>query len=459
VHKGCVTTAILGIDVCPVNSCLDDYFLRIVAELDCTAIWWDTISLPTTPGIRKVEIDTMHYKYRDATHTVVHDNYLVNFEWAKDGSPCVALVLSSWFTRGWTALELHESKSVKVLFKGPDPQHPIIKDLDTDILAADPRYATRAYWIASSIIRRLHHPVGNTRDLLTILRPRATCRLEDRTTISGLLANLEPPNCPQCDEIPNDYTFKRINEHIKRHTTRMVLTKLGKVGCTSLIHGLKPMNDSGPFCWTPEAVHDMPVNSGGDLQVSIFGDGMLSVDRDGRAVGSWMYRGLTHDDAASNVVPMNASNQLAATRIREALQNWQNCLILRESWQDKGPALLAATVGKEYVDGSTITDCRYVGAVIVHHDANPWFGGYDARYAYGTVRFGNEKGRPDVRARDVVQLRDAPSTANVTAVPSYSQDQDSYEGDSEEISEDGEEDGWISSDSDGPRRPNNMFRY
>src|SRR4051794_40024482 len=109
-----------------VHCCLDAYFRRITARLNCTGFWWDTISLPTDDKVRKREIDTMHHKYRSATHTVVHDNYLVDFEWADDGTPCIALVLSSWFTRGWTALELHESKSVKVLYKGPDPQNPLI---------------------------------------------------------------------------------------------------------------------------------------------------------------------------------------------------------------------------------------------------------------------------------------------------------------------------------------------
>ena len=425
-----------------VNRCLDEYFLRIVKRLDCTAFWWDTISLPTTPDIRKREIDKMHYIYREATHTVVHDNSLVDFKWADDGSPCVALVLSSWFTRGWTALELHESrKSVKVLYKGPDPDNPLIKDLDRDILAVDPRYATRAHWIASSIIRRLRRPIENVRDLLSILRPRSTCRTADRTSISGLLADLEPSTCPQCNESPFLATKgmkqeeaapirKRIKNHIKTHTTRRVLTKLGKVGYTSLIHGLEPMHDSGAFSWTPQALHKMSVHSGGDLRPGIFGDGLLSVDVEGRAVGSWFYRSLTPDDADWIVEPMEHSSLKTDRRIRKALRNWQNCLILRESWQDRGPALLAAKISTYSVDGGSITDCRYVGAVNVSYDANPCGEGYDRRYKYGTIRFGND-------------------------VP---EDDDGSSIESEEIPEDGEEEGWISTDSEGPRRPRNMFR-
>jgi hypothetical protein len=435
-----------------VNRCLNDYFARIAGRENCSAIWWDTISLPTNPKIRLQEIHKMQNTYRDATHTIVHDNGLLDFEWADDGSPCVALVLSAWFTRGWTALELHVSRrSLKVLYKGPNPQTPLIKDLDKDILAHDPRNTTRAHWIASSIIRRLRQRVENVRDMLSILRPRATCRVKDRTTIAGLLADLDPPTCTECTNPPfeDDPEAKKqaFNKHVEMHTTRRVLTTLGKVGCASLIHDKEPMENSGPFSWTPSAVHDMPVNSGGDLQPGIFGDGMLDVDQYGRVMGSWHYRGLTRDDAAYFVEAIDSDNEGMVTRITDALRHWQNCLILRELPQDKGPALLATTVGKESVNGRTITDCHYVGGVTVRADNNPYGESYDIRYSYGTVRFGNENGRPDMRARDIVQLRDA--------APS---DEESYNGeDSEEVPEDGEEEGWISSDSDGPRRPRGMF--
>ncbi|KAF3932356.1 hypothetical protein ABW20_dc0108451 [Dactylellina cionopaga] len=99
-----------------VHDGLDKFWRDIVERLGCTAYWWDTISLPTSPAIRRREINGMHWKYAAATHVVIHDNYLLNFDWSEDGSPCVALVLGSWFTRGWTSLELHAAKSVKVLW-------------------------------------------------------------------------------------------------------------------------------------------------------------------------------------------------------------------------------------------------------------------------------------------------------------------------------------------------------
>jgi hypothetical protein len=71
--------------------------------------------------------------YGKAACTVIHDRYLLNYECADDDSPCVALVFSPWFIRGWTALELIMSKMIKVPFKGPNELEPVIKDLDEDL--------------------------------------------------------------------------------------------------------------------------------------------------------------------------------------------------------------------------------------------------------------------------------------------------------------------------------------
>lgn len=70
----------------------------------------------------------MHLNYSNAAATLVHDEYLMEYRWADDGGPCLALVLSPWFTRGWTALELIMLKTVLVLYKGED-ELPIVKNL------------------------------------------------------------------------------------------------------------------------------------------------------------------------------------------------------------------------------------------------------------------------------------------------------------------------------------------
>ncbi|KAK3372213.1 hypothetical protein B0H63DRAFT_290051 [Podospora didyma] len=154
-----------GDDKDKVNTCLYDYFASIVANEGCGGIWWDTISLPMEPDARKKAISNMHLNYASAEWTVVHDRYLLDVDWRNDSTHSLALVLSPWFTRGWTALELAKSKTVKVLFKGDHPNRPIVKDLDKDILAADPACSSRAHWIASSLIRRLRKPITGVSDV------------------------------------------------------------------------------------------------------------------------------------------------------------------------------------------------------------------------------------------------------------------------------------------------------
>ena len=105
-----------------VNLCLYEYFATIAARLDCTGIWWDAISIPTDRDARSAAISAMLKNFEMAKVTLVHDQDLVNFEWKEDGSPAVAMILSSWFTRGWTAAELWASRfhPVKVLFADPN---------------------------------------------------------------------------------------------------------------------------------------------------------------------------------------------------------------------------------------------------------------------------------------------------------------------------------------------------
>jgi hypothetical protein len=446
-----------------VNGCLREYFLRIVTRLGGSAMWWDTISLPTTDVLRRKSIETMHIQYRQAECTVVHDEGLLNFDWDKKdedyGPPCVALVLSSWFTRGWTALELYESKRVKVLYKGKDPDTPLILDLDDHLLASDPSRATRGHWIASSMIRRLRR-IGSVRDMLTIMQPRITCNVDDRTAIFGLFANLKPSCCKRCNRVPDEFTRDRIKRHIRRHTTRRVLRKMKQIEHASLIHGKAPMFNSGHFSWAPEAVYEMPVEVGGDPKEGSPSE-PLTVDRNGCVVGGWYYRALTQDDASKYLLPMNTSYKPNVLRVKEALKNWENCVLLREHWQDKGPALLVATIAKGtyarkiYVDGkeedgmASCIDCRYICAVEVSNEFNLYGGDYRHSYGFDAIRLGNENGRPSVKAREVLEMIEIPRNDHNEF---ESEDDDEDEDDDDvDIPKDGEDEPPedIGSDDDG----------
>lgn len=370
-----------------VNDCLWSYFADIACELGSEGLWWDTISIPSEKEARRKAINSMHHYYADAQYTVIHDEYLLQFEWADDGSPCLALVLSPWFTRGWTALELSMSRKVKVLYKGKTPGKPLIKDLDDDVLAHDPGQVTRAHWIASSQIRRLRKPVENVSDLLTTLHPRSTSRESDKIIIAGLLARLE------------NYDYYK---HSLEETTQDILMHLHQISPTSLLHGHETMVGSRGFSWCPRAIYAMPTDPVGDLAAGGFGGNArtLEIDKTGAVSGWWYYRVVTHNDVTEKSFTPRGSPTVVA-KVNDTLNEWKNCLFLREGWRSKGPGLLVTTVAKDPDDDITI-DCRYVGSVEDNEGCS--MADYDGIVGQCIIRLGNEGNRPDTCAKDIVGL-------------------------------------------------------
>lgn len=111
-----------------VNECLYRYFRDIALQFQCKGIWWDTISVPNDRVARMKALNTMAQNYEYAKITLVHDRFLRKLNFESPENALFAIVMSPWFTRGWTALELAKSGVVKVVFKDS------IKDLDKDIL-------------------------------------------------------------------------------------------------------------------------------------------------------------------------------------------------------------------------------------------------------------------------------------------------------------------------------------
>ena len=358
-----------------VNRCLFNYLADITRmELQCDAIWWDTISIPTDKVARRKAINEMHHNYSHATCTILHDKYLLNYEWTDDGSPCLALLFSPWLTRGWTALELIMSKEVKVLYKGRDGQ-PVIKDLDADILANDPSQCTRAHWIASTVLRRLRKPIHNVTDLMAVLKPRSTSWPRDRMVIAGLLAGLD------------DFDYNLEQDDI----TKAIVDKLFKINPSSLLHGQSTIAESGGWSWCPPSLFDVPADSLGDLfETGIIGDNTCLVDKDGVLSGAWYFRRLEKEDITMGRLLPNSSHISVTLKLKDALRRWRYCLLLRDNWQDRGPALLVCPVG----DDGKFIHCRYVGSV--HELAPPQPGGYDERYGFRSFKIGNEGDRPDI---------------------------------------------------------------
>ncbi|RGP77370.1 kinesin light chain [Fusarium longipes] len=338
-------------DAGSVNRCLYEFFEQIAIRLGCKALWWDAISIPQELKARSKAMQTMHSNYANAEYIVVHDNYLVNFPWSDDGSPCLALVLSTWFTRGWIALELAMAQKVKVLFKDPDTTktEPIIKDLDKDILAHSPHLSTRAHWIATCLVQRLRRPVKDIGDLLAALGPRSTSWARDRTIIASLLAGVP------------DVDFS-VGESV---ITRRILKHIGRIHYQCLLHGKPTMSDSGGYSWSPATLYDMPIEVAGGIQR--FGDhtaeGCFEIDDNGSLWGICAFRALREEDVRNGNIKAYGDNLAATIKVNLALSSWKTCALVRPSTNNKDPrCLLVVLIG--ILQDSPIVKCRYIGTVV-----------------------------------------------------------------------------------------------
>ncbi|KAL7928854.1 hypothetical protein V8C35DRAFT_332409 [Trichoderma chlorosporum] len=337
-----------------VNSCLFDFFTEIAEDMKCKAVWWDAISIPLERKARSKAIGQMHRNYSNARYTIVHDRLLLDIPWRDDGSPCLALVLSTWFTRGWTALELIMSKSVKVLFKNPEenPKKPartyVIKDLDTEVLAKNPATSSRAHWLATLMIKRLRKPIEDVSDLLAILSPRSTSWARDRTIIAALLAGV-----PDFDN--------RAGESI---ITSKILEYVGKIPHSCLLHGKATMRDSGKYSWCAATLDEMPVETSSETQGGTVSKSSapLEIDEDGAVEGKWYCRTFTANDVKRKKITPFGNDLVAVVKIEIALRRPENCLLLRQSLnQSDDRALLVAPMS--LVTSGPILKCRYIGAV------------------------------------------------------------------------------------------------
>ena len=69
------------------NSCLSKYFISLAEDRKCVGIWWDTISLNKEPGIKLNAFSMIQSDHANAACILVHNKYLLDFEWRKDGNP------------------------------------------------------------------------------------------------------------------------------------------------------------------------------------------------------------------------------------------------------------------------------------------------------------------------------------------------------------------------------------
>ncbi|SCN94100.1 related to heterokaryon incompatibility protein [Fusarium fujikuroi] len=219
-----------------VNKCLYDLFSEIALSFQCEGCWWDTISIPLEDKARSRALGNMHSNYNNSRITLIHDLYLRQWEWIDAETACFAIVMSPWYSRGWTALELAQSHKVKILFKENNNTR-VIKDLDVDILDKAPENHATA-----NAIRKLRHAsIDDFGTLLAILGARDTSKPRDVPIISGLLAGVDVSGRLSQQEI-----YQRI------------LRKLGGIAQGHLFHNSATMSAPG-FSWCPTNILDMPM--------------------------------------------------------------------------------------------------------------------------------------------------------------------------------------------------------
>lgn len=241
-----------------VNECLWEFFCDIAKEFQCEGCWWDTISIPSDDEARVKALNNMHNNYADARITLVHDLYIREWEWIDAETACFAIVMSPWYSRGWTALELAKSHKVKIIFKSRNNKC-VIKDLDVDIL--DQISPDSNHNLAKSIRMLRNTTIGSVGDLLAILGPRDTSKPRDLPIISGLLVGVGVSGGLSQQEI-----YQRI------------LRKQGKVAQGHLFHNSATMSSLG-FNWCPTNLLDMPI---ADIDAEL-----LELCENGDLEGTW----------------------------------------------------------------------------------------------------------------------------------------------------------------------------
>ncbi|EFR03483.1 ankyrin repeat domain-containing protein 52 [Nannizzia gypsea CBS 118893] len=320
-----------------VNSCLYSYFKTIAEQFQCEGIWWDTISIPDERAARAQAIRDMQRNYQYSRVTLVHDCFLRNWEWIDAETSCFAILMSPWFSRGWTALELAESRKVKVIFKGPYGR-PLIKDLDEDILAkSTDSEISESHRISTNIIRNLRDGITTLNDLLATLGSRYTSVSKDKAIIASLLLGVNIQSKNRRESVLESALYTRI------------LEKFHKISHGHLYHGSATMTQN--WIWCPTSLFNMPTASNRNP---------LVIENGGDLVGEWKL--VPVDNTLSERYSWDYKQPVLTDRIQHALKRPERYVLLIEpdlESPDKG--LLVEAVESKGETGEL--HCRYIGGL------------------------------------------------------------------------------------------------
>ncbi|KAF5706047.1 heterokaryon incompatibility protein [Fusarium globosum] len=358
-----------------VNKCLYDLFSEVAQSFQCEGCWWDTISIPLEDKARSRALGNMHSNYNNSRITLIHDLYLREWEWIDAETACFAIVMSPWYSRGWTALELAQSHKVKILFKENNDTR-VIKDLDVDILAKAPENHATA-----NAIRKLRHAsIDDFGTLLAILGARDTSKPRDVPIISGLLAGVDVSGRLSQQEI-----YQRI------------LRKLGSIAQGHLFHNSATMSAPG-FSWCPTNILDMPMAQTDSAPLQIWENGDVE--------GEWTVQAI--DTVKVEDLIMRGTHPLTQVALESAFggESMKKHILLLETCQPKSTSNEHRALLVRIMESNGEIQAKVVGPV--HFRAAP-----DSHKQSSTkspqinVRIGSTDGLKDVTgsAWDYVQRR------------------------------------------------------
>jgi len=294
----------------------------------CKGLWWDAISLPMDKKARSLALETMSTNYARAEKVLIYDDDFAHSPWVSFNmtGAVVGLVLSTWFSRGWTAAEFAAAsieKAMTVIYHPSIPNRLVPVPLDGFMFKQfeGPHPLARLYlagspsglntqgnrWIpnmadlsAVNLIRladlrkfgydnQISHltELSSARfeSVINILRPRRTTKEEDRMTIASLMWS-HSGNSPQ-GTMDNDMIPSQLGNEAEM--TKAMVLKSRVIPHWAVFHGTDTMRQQGPWSWCPKSIFDFgnAIDSISCLS-EVETQDLLYVDSGGVAAG-WFY--------------------------------------------------------------------------------------------------------------------------------------------------------------------------
>lgn len=361
-----------------VNTCLLQFFSAIARCFDCQGLWWDTLCIPTDKAARVKAIGSMQSYYRNAKLTLVHDCFLRNVTYKDPETACMAILMSPWFSRGWTAVELAYSQSVQVCFKSKDGGLALV-DFDKVVrLPRSPRHAIIGAFISE--LRRTEKPTLN--GLLLTLNSRHTSWTRDVPIISALLVGVA------IEQVRKTEAGSSSGELSQETVHRAILTKIATIEYEHLFHNQPTV--CGGFSWCPARLLSLSFSARTHNPQNVT---KLRIDAAGNVLGLW--RVWPVSTLQPNGLNYDSAGCLASVKIRSALAKPDHHLFLIEP--DATHSTRALLVRR--ISGSdSIIVCAFVGAV--------WFSNRDQEQRFtGSIQTvvinynGSVSYQPDVNFR------------------------------------------------------------